>query len=70
MGTGYQGRTGIFELLPVDEGVRRLVTSGADSVRIREIGIEAGMRTLYMDGIEKVKQGVTTLDEVLRVTQE
>ena len=70
MGTGYKGRTGIFELLPVDEDVRRLVTSGSDSVRIRETGMQAGMRTLYMDGIEKVKQGVTTLDEVLRVTQE
>ena len=70
MGTGYQGRTGIFELLTVDEAVRRMVTSGADAVSIREAAMRGGMRTLYMDGIDKVKRGVTTLDEVLRVTQE
>jgi general secretion pathway protein E len=70
METGFQGRTGIFELLVVDEAVRGLIASGADSVRIREAGIRAGMRTLYTDGLEKVKNGVTTLDEVLRVTQE
>jgi type II secretory ATPase GspE/PulE/Tfp pilus assembly ATPase PilB-like protein len=70
MGTGYQGRTGIFELLVVNDAVRGLITSGADSVRIREAGVRAGMRTLYSDGLDKVKKGVTTLNEVLRVTQE
>ena len=70
MGTGYQGRTGIFELLVVDESVRGLITSGADSVRIKEAGVRGGMRTLYSDGLDKVKRGVTTLNEVLRVTQE
>ncbi len=70
MGTGYRGRTGIFELLAMDDVTRALVTSGADALRIREAGRQNGMRTLYMDGLTKVKQGVTTLDEVLRVTQE
>jgi general secretion pathway protein E len=70
LGTGYRGRTGIFELLSVDEDVRRLVTSGADSVRIKEAAVRGGMRTLFSDGLDKVKQGLTTLDEVLRVTQE
>ncbi len=70
LGTGYRGRAGIFELLSVDEGVRRLVTSGADSVRIREAGVQGGMRTLFSDGLDKVTRGLTTLDEVLRVTQE
>ena len=70
MNTGFQGRTGIFELLLVNESVRALIASGADSVRIKEAGIQSAMRTLYADGLEKVKKGVTTLDEVLRVTQE
>ncbi len=70
MDTGYRGRTGIFELLSADEDVRRLLTSGADSVRIREAAVRGGMRTLYADGLDKVTRGLTTLDEVLRVTQE
>ena len=70
MHSGYRGRTGIFELLVVSNEIRRLITSRADSVRIKEAAIGEGMQTLLQDGIEKAKKGVTTISEVLRVTQE
>jgi len=70
MGSGYMGRTGIFELLVIDNEIRRLITSGADSVTIKEAAMRRGMTSLFEDGLRKVKAGVTTLNEVLRVTQE
>lgn len=69
MESGYRGRTGIFELLVIDSEVRRLLTSGADSVAIKEVATAKGMTTLFEDGLRKVKEGVTTLSEVMRVTQ-
>ncbi len=66
--TGYSGRTGIFELLEVDDQVRRLILQGADSTTISKVAQEAGMRTLRQDGLKKVLDGVTTPEEVLRVT--
>ncbi|MFC1867798.1 type II secretion system ATPase GspE [Thermodesulfobacteriota bacterium] len=68
--SGYRGRTGIFELLEIDNEIRRLVTSGADSVTIKEAAMGNGMITMFEDGLEKVRKGITTLDEVMRVTQE
>jgi general secretion pathway protein E len=68
--TGYYGRTGIFELLVVDDEVRKLILKNADSNQIREIAKKHGMKTLLEDGAEKIKGGITTLSEVLRVTQE
>jgi general secretion pathway protein E len=70
MQSGYRGRTGIFELLVMDSEVRHLLTSGADSVTIKEAAVRRGMNTLFGDGLNKVKTGVTTLNEVMRVTQE
>ncbi len=68
--TGYYGRTGIFELLVVDEDVRKLVLKNADANQIREIARQHGMITLLEDGLEKVRKGITTITEVFRVTQE
>lgn len=68
--TGYFGRSGIFELLVVDDDIRKLILKNADSNQIREAAKRNGMRTLLEDGAEKVREGVTTLSEVLRVTQE
>lgn len=68
--TGYYGRTGIFELLVVDDDIRRLILKNADSNVLRESAKRHGMRTLLEDGIEKIKSGITTYSEVLRVTQE
>jgi len=70
MKSGYRGRTGVFEVLVMDSEIRRLLTTGADSVTIKEMAVKRGMSTLFEDGILKVKKGLTTLDEVMRVTQE
>jgi general secretion pathway protein E len=70
MQSGYKGRTGIFELLVMDNETRHLLTSGADSVTIKEAAAKRGMTTLFGDGLQKVKAGWTTLNEVMRVTQE
>jgi general secretion pathway protein E len=70
MQSGYRGRAGIFELLVMDNDIRHLLTSGADSVRMKDMAVRNGMATLFEDGLLKVKTGMTTLNEVLRVTQE
>jgi general secretion pathway protein E len=70
MNSGYKGRTGIFELLVMDNGIRELVKNGSDSVAIKQLAVKNGMTTLFEDGIAKVKSGITTMDEVLRVTQQ
>jgi general secretion pathway protein E len=68
--TGYRGRTGIYEILLVSEGIRQLIMKKADSTTIGRKAVEEGMRTLREDGARKVLAGVTTLEEVVRVTQE
>ncbi len=68
--TGYRGRTGIYELLLVDDAVRELIMSGANSVTIKEAARRNGMVTLREDGAAKVLRGLTSPEEVLRVTQE
>ncbi|HSE92783.1 MAG TPA: type II secretion system ATPase GspE [Methylomirabilota bacterium] len=69
-GTGYRGRTGIYELFPITEDVRSLVLRRASSREIRRHAVEAGMVTLRLDGWVRALQGVTTVEEILRVTQE
>lgn len=68
-GTGYKGRIGIFEVLPVSGPIRELIMKRATIKEMKDKAIELGMRTLREDGIEKIIKGVTTIDEVLRVTQ-
>ncbi len=68
-GTGYSGRVGIFEVLPVGDEIRDLVMRRATVKEIKDKAVALGMRTLREDGIQKVKDGITTIDEVLRVTQ-
>ncbi len=67
---GYRGRMGIYELLVVSERIRAVVTGGKDAGVIRKVAIADGMRTLRDDGIQKALEGRTSLDEVMRVTQE
>jgi len=67
-GTGYRGRIGLFELLVVDDACRELVQTRGNASQIRQAGLDAGMHLLATDGILKIHQGMTTLDEVLRVT--
>ena len=66
---GYQGRLAIYELLVLNEGLRPLILSRAASSTIAQKAMEQGMRTLRVDGWNKVKNGITTIEEVLRVTQ-
>jgi len=68
-GQGYQGRKGIYELLIVTEALRPLIMNRAPATTIAQRAIDAGMRTLRTDGWKKVKEGTTTIEEVLRVTQ-
>ncbi len=66
---GYQGRLAIYELLVLNEALRPLILNRAASSTIAQRAMENGMRTLRIDGWNKVKSGVTTIEEVLRVTQ-
>jgi general secretion pathway protein E len=68
--TGYQGRTGIHELLVLDEPLRRAVIEGKDATILHGLAAQAGMLSLYEDGLRKVAAGATSLDELLRVTQD
>jgi general secretion pathway protein E len=68
--TGYHGRIGIHELLVVDDEIRALVMKNADAATIRRSATARGMPTLREDGARKVLQGLTTIEEVIRVTQE
>lgn len=67
--TGYKGRQGIFELLRTDEGVRQLCVERASAVQIHTLGLRNGLVTLRQDGWAKVLAGVTTIDEVTRITK-
>ena len=68
--TGYRGRTGIYEFLVMNEEIRDLIIHRSSSNQIKKKALELGMHTLRMDGWERVKKGITTLDEVIRVTKE
>ena len=67
-GTGYLGRTGIFEILPIDESIKDLVLGGASSPEIKRLAVEHDMRTLRQSALRKLAEGVTTFEEVVRVT--
>ena len=69
-GSGYQGRVAITELLVFNDEVRRLVLSRAEAQEIHRAGVRAGMRSMYDDGILKALGGITSLEEVLRVTRD
>ncbi len=68
--TGYVGRVGIYEILIVDDSIKSLILHTPEANIIRNRGIENGMSTLRKDGASKVLEGITTIEEVLRVTQE
>jgi general secretion pathway protein E len=70
LNTGYSGRTGIYEAVVINEELRKLILDRADSNTIRKKAFESGMESLRSDGAAKVLKGITTIEEVLRVTQE
>ena len=67
-GSGYKGRVGVFEVMEISERLREMIIVGAPSAELRAAAIEEGMLTLRMSGLEKVRQGLTTLEEVVRET--
>ncbi len=67
--TGYRGRTGIYEMLVIDDEVKHQITERASATQIKKLAVSKNLVTLRRDGANKVAQGITTLDEVFRVTQ-
>ncbi|HMB65950.1 MAG TPA: ATPase, T2SS/T4P/T4SS family [Patescibacteria group bacterium] len=67
--TGYSGRVGVFEVLEMSEKVKKLILEGASSDQIAEAARKEGMKTMFQDGVDKVLNGVTTLEEVIRVSK-
>jgi type II secretory ATPase GspE/PulE/Tfp pilus assembly ATPase PilB-like protein len=70
LGTGYAGRSGIFEILVINDDIRNLTLGSVDSTTIKRKANEHGMTTLRVDGAEKVLKGQTSIDEVMRVAEE
>jgi general secretion pathway protein E len=66
--TGYYGRSGIFELLPIDNAIRDLIDHGEDFLKIKDMAIKRGMRTLRQSALRKLAEGATSFEEVVRVT--
>lgn len=66
---GFSGRSAIFELLIVDDDIRKMIAEKASSAELHKVAVEKGMRTLVKDGMDKVKNGVTTPEEIMRVMQ-
>jgi type IV pilus assembly protein PilB len=69
-GTGYKGRAGLYEVMALSPELRRMILRGASSAELQKQAVDEGMLTLRMDGIVKIKKGVTTLEEVVKETAE
>jgi type II secretory ATPase GspE/PulE/Tfp pilus assembly ATPase PilB-like protein len=69
-GTGYSGQIGIFEVLMMNERIREMTLANASASQIKRAAMSTGMKTLRGDGWRKVTRGITTVDEVMRVTME
>ena len=67
-GTGYKGRQGLYEVMALSSPLRRGILKGGSTEELRDIAVQEGMLTLRMDGMVKVKKGVTTLEEVVKET--
>ena len=69
-GSGYSGRIGIFEVLDISEKISRMILQTVTDSDIRDVGVEQGMITMVQDGYLKALEGITTIEEVLRVSKE
>jgi type IV pilus assembly protein PilB len=67
-GSGYKGRIGLYEVMPLKEEIKELILEGASADEIKKTAIRLGMKTLRMSGLTKIKEGVTSVEEVLRAT--
>ncbi len=68
--TGYEGRIGIYEVMEMSEEIKRLIMKHANSDEIRNVAVQEGMTTMFEDGLNKVLQGATTIEEILRATRD
>ena len=68
-GTGYKGRQGVYELLEVDDALREMIMKREGANKIKRYAVEHGMKTLRDDGWDRVRAGVTTAEEVMRITK-
>jgi type IV pilus assembly protein PilB len=67
-GSGYKGRVALYEVMPFKDALKELVLQGAAAVEIKGEAIRQGMRTLRMSGVRKICEGVTSVDEIARIT--
>ncbi len=67
-GTGYKGRLALYEVMPVKDELRELILEGASAAEVKKAAVRLGMKTLRMSGLTKIMEGITTVEEVLRVT--
>jgi type IV pilus assembly protein PilB len=67
-GTGYKGRVGFYQVMPMREEIRELILNGANTAEIKRESMRLGIKTMRQSGLTKLKEGVTSLEEVLRVT--
>ena len=67
-GSGYRGRLALYEVMPISDELRELILNGASAAELKRAAIESGMITLRQSGIQKLREGVTTIEEVVRVT--
>jgi type II secretory ATPase GspE/PulE/Tfp pilus assembly ATPase PilB-like protein len=70
MNSGYKGRISIYELMIPDDGIRNAILAKSSADEIRKLARSSGMTTLMEDGVDKIKSGMTSIEEVLRVTRE
>ena len=68
--TGYRGRVGLFEVMPVSEAMGKLIMEGGNAIQIRDLALSEGLQELRASGRAKVKAGVTSLEEINRVTKD
>mgnify|MGYP001611090211 FL=1 len=69
-GTGYRSRIGIHEVLEINDDIRSLIVSRADANQIKQTAVKNGMRLMIEDGLQKAQEGLTTIEEVLRIIHE
>jgi type II secretory ATPase GspE/PulE/Tfp pilus assembly ATPase PilB-like protein len=69
-GSGFAGQIGIFEIMVVDDKIKSMITENLSAGQIRKAALANGMISMFEDGLEKVQRGLTTIDEILRVTSE
>jgi type IV pilus assembly protein PilB len=67
-GSGYRGRIALYEVMPMSDEMRELVLNGASATEIKRGAMALGMKTLRRSGINKLKEGITTISEIVRVT--